>query len=48
VVDKEVRCIDMIAHADIALRAPATDVAKTLEEIARVVRAGREMRAASA
>lgn len=48
VLDKEGRCIGMIAQADIALRAPAADVAKTLAEISRAVRAGREMRAASA
>ena len=38
----------MIAQADIALRAPAPELAKTLAEISRAVRAGREMRAASA
>jgi len=48
VVDKEGRCIGMIAQADIALRAAPADVAKTLAEISRAVRAGREMRAASA
>jgi predicted transcriptional regulator len=48
VVDKEVRCIGMIAQADIALRARAADVAKMLAEISRAVRAGREMRAARA
>lgn len=48
VVDAEGRCIGMIAQADLALRAPAAEVAKTLAEISRAVRAGREMRAVSA
>jgi len=48
VVNKEGRCMGMIAQADIALRAPAAELAKTLAEISRAVRAGREMRAASA
>jgi CBS domain-containing protein len=48
VVDKEGRCIGMIAQADVALNASAAEVAKTLAEISRATRARPEIRVASA
>jgi CBS domain-containing protein len=48
VVDKQGRCIGMIAQADIALHASAAEVAKTLAEISRAARVRHEIRVASA
>jgi CBS domain-containing protein len=48
VIDKDARCIGMIAQADIALHAPATKAARTLLEISKPARVGRQARAAGA
>ena len=48
VVDKQGRCIGMIAQADIALHASAAEVAKTLAEISRAGRVRPDIRVASA
>ena len=45
VVDKEGRCVGIVAQADIALHAPAGMVAKTLAEISKSLRKSQEMRA---
>jgi CBS domain-containing protein len=48
VVDKQGRCIGMIAQADIALHASAAEVAQTLAEISRAARSRPAIRVASA
>ncbi len=48
VIDNESRCIGMVAQADIALHAPAAQVAKTLAEISKPAKVGRAARAARA
>jgi CBS domain-containing protein len=46
VIDKEARCIGMIAQADIALHAPAAKAGRTLAEISKPAMVGRQARAA--
>ena len=46
IIDAQGRCIGIVAQADIALRGPASLVAKTLAEISRSLRPAREARAA--
>jgi CBS domain-containing protein len=45
VTDKQDRCIGVVAQADLALHGPAAKVAKTLAEISKPAKAGREVHA---
>jgi len=48
VVDKQGRCLGIVAQADVALHAPAGIVAKTLAEISRSIGSPHKVRAADA
>jgi CBS domain-containing protein len=48
VIDKEGRCIGVVAQADIALHAPAAKAGRTLAEISKPAKVGRQARAAGA